>query len=255
MKSTDRFNGRATAYNRYRLRYPRAIVLDRLRTWCGLQPGWPVADIGAGTGMLSEVFLANGNPVVAIEPNGEMRSVCAQLRAQWPLLDLRDSTAEATGLPDRSVAIVAAGRAFHWFDVPRALAEFRRILQPDGWLVLVSLGRTKDEAPQSRDFEALLTAHGADYASHVRAAYRVHDNLDQVFTADRQQEQIPGEQTLDWEALLGQTLSLSVAPQADDPRFPAFHQDLRDYFRTYARDGLLTLPTTCWIDAGRISTQ
>lgn len=255
MNSTERFTGRAENYDRYRLRYPTHEILKLLQTWCGLQPDWPIADVGAGTGMLSEVFLSNGNPVTAIEPNGEMRATCADLRAQWPMLQVRDATAEATDLPESSVAIVAAGRAFHWFDVPRALIEFQRILQPNGWLVLVSLGRAKIETRQSRDFEALLVTHGTDYTNYVRAGYRVHENLDEVFTADRHHEEIPGEQTLNWASFLGQTLSLSVTPQRDDPRFPAFHQHLHEYFQNYASNGILTAPITCWVDAGLLSTQ
>ena len=254
MNSIERFTGRVETYNRFRLRYPTTIVLDRLKRWCNLQPHENIADIGAGTGMLSEVFLSNGNPVIAIEPNKEMRTSCEELLSQWPLLEIRDGTAEATGLPDHSIAIVSAGRAFHWFDVPRALSEFRRILQPAGWLVLVSLGRAKDDSPQYRDFEALLTSESTDY-TYVRAGYRVHDNLDGIFLANRHSEQIPLEQKLTWEAFLGQTMSLSVVPQPHDPRFSTFSQHLRDHFQTYAVDGTITIPTTCWIDVGRLSTQ
>ncbi len=251
MDRIDRFTGRAALYNRYRLRYPGEMILDRLKTWCGLQPEWPVADMGAGTGMLSEVFLSNGNPVQAIEPNNEMRGACMQLRADWPRLQVRKGTAEDTGLAANSVAVVAAGRAFHWFDVPRALLEFRRILQPGGWLVLVSYGRAKDDSPQSIAFEDLLITHGTDYA-YVRAGYRVHENLHQVFTADHRSDKIPGQQMLDWKSFLGQTQSLSIIPKPDHPGYPAFEQQLRSFFHTYAVAGLLTVPTSCWIDAGRI---
>ena len=254
MDNTDRFTGRAETYDRFRLRYPSNAILALLQTWCGLQPDWPIADIGAGTGMFSEVFLANGNPVIAIEPNQEMRSVCKQLLPAWPHLALRDGTAEVTGLPDASVSMVAAGRAFHWFDIPRALTEFRRILKPDGWLVLVSLGRGKDDTPQFRDFEHLLTHHGID-ANYTRTRYRVHENLDEFFAADHHHAEIDGEQQLDWETFLGQTMSLSVVPNPGHPRAETFHHLLRDYFNTYASNGILTAPTKCWIDAGRLSTQ
>jgi len=254
MENTERFTGRAATYDRYRLRYPPDTILNLLRTWCGLQPDWLVADIGAGTGMLSEVFLANGNPVIAIEPNQEMRLACEQLLHTSPCLEVRDGTAEATGLPNATVAMVAAGRAFHWFDIPRALTEFRRILKPDGWLVLVSLGRDKGEDPQSRDFEHLLTHHGID-DNYARAGFRVHENLHKFFAADHHHSEIDGEQQLDWETFLGQTMSLSVVPQPGHPRAENFHHLLRDYFNTYSINGILTAPTKCWIDAGRLSTQ
>jgi ubiquinone/menaquinone biosynthesis C-methylase UbiE len=252
--NADRFTGRAETYDRFRLRYPSDTILALLRTWCGLQPNWLVADIGAGTGMLSEVVLANGNPVIAIEPNQEMRSVCEQLLLTWPLLEIRNGTAEATDLTDTSINMVAAGRAFHWFDVPRALTEFRRILKPDGWLVLISLGRNKGADRQSRDFEHLLTHQGID-DNYARAGFRVHENLHEFFAADYHHAEIDGEQQLDWETFLGQTMSLSVVPQPGHPRAENFHRLLRDYFNTYATNGILTAPTKCWIDAGRLSTQ
>ena len=254
MENTERFTGRAATYKRYRQRYPSNTVLTHLRSWCGLEPDWPIADIGAGTGMLSELFLANGNPVTAIEPNAEMRSVCEQLIPTYPRLKVLDAAAEATGLPDASVAMVAAGRAFHWFNIPRALTEFRRILKPHGWMALVSLGRDKGEDPQSREFEHLLTHHGID-DNYARAGFRVHENLQEFFAADHHHAEIDGEQQLDWETFLGQTMSISVVPQPGHPRAETFHRLLRDYFNTYSSNGILTTPTKCWIDAGHLSTQ
>ena len=254
LPNTDRFTGRAETYDRFRLRYPSDTILALLRTWTGLQPDWLIGDIGAGTGMFSEVFLANGNPVIAIEPNDEMRSLCKQLLPTWPLLEVHSAIAEATGLLDASVDMVAAGRAFHWFDIPRALTEFRRILKPHGWLVLVSLGRGKDDTPQFRDFEHLLTHHGVD-DNYARAGFRVHENLHEFFAVDHHHAEIDGQQQLDWESFQGQTMSLSIVPQPGHPRAETFHHLLHDYFNTYASNGILTAPTKCWIDAGRLSTQ
>ena len=57
---TERFTGRVAEYERYRLRYP-VEVLDVLRRQCGLTAAKVVADVGAGTGMLEELFLENGS--------------------------------------------------------------------------------------------------------------------------------------------------------------------------------------------------
>ena len=74
------------------------------------------ADVGSGTGFLSELFLANGNLVLAIEPNLEMRSAGEKYLGNQPKFESIDGTAESTTLPDRSVDFVVAGQAFHWFD-------------------------------------------------------------------------------------------------------------------------------------------
>ena len=247
--NTQRFTGKVEAYERYRQRYPAAEVLALLRGWCGLQPEWVVADVGAGTGMLAEVFLENGNRVIAIEPNEEMRVACERLSS--PRLEVVNATAEATGLADASVEMVAAGRAFHWFDTERALAEFRRVLKRGGWVALVSAGRAHIETEQALDFERLLVEFGNDQ-TYARSTYRVHDKLEELFV-DLHQAEIPGEQRMDWETLRGFAQSISVVPQRGTPGFEAFEVELRKHFERFARDGVLTMQTTCWISAGRLA--
>ena len=249
--ATQRFTGKVEAYERYRERYPAENVLAQLREWCGLRANWVVADVGAGTGMLAEVFLENGNRVIAIEPNEEMRVACERLRERWQGLEVVDATAEATGLVDASVEMVAAGRAFHWFDTQRALAEFRRVLKPGGWVALVSAGRAYVETEQALDFERVLVEFGTDH-SYARSTYRVHDKLEELFV-DLHKAEIPGEQRMDWETLRGFAQSVSVVPQRGTPGFEMFEVELRKHFEKFARGEILTMPTTCWISAGRLA--
>ena len=97
----ERFTGRVADYERYRLRYPVG-VLDILRERCGLLETSLVADVGAGTGMLAELFLENGNRVIAVEPNAEMREACERLRKRYTGLTVVAAAAEATTLEDAS---------------------------------------------------------------------------------------------------------------------------------------------------------
>jgi SAM-dependent methyltransferase len=66
--SKQRFSNRVADYARYRPGYP-AAVLEILSKECVLSPDHIVADIGSGTGLLSELFLKNGNRVFGVEPN------------------------------------------------------------------------------------------------------------------------------------------------------------------------------------------
>jgi SAM-dependent methyltransferase len=93
-----------------------------------------IADIGAGTG-ISTGLLANFSnaTVIAIEPNAAMRTAAMP----HPQIRWQDSTAEQTGLADQSVDLVTCFQAFHWFDQPVALAEFHRILKPQGRVALI----------------------------------------------------------------------------------------------------------------------
>src|ERR1700743_2880919 len=105
----QRFNGRAADYDEFRERYDAGILLPRLRMWCGLTPTWTIADIGAGTGMLADVFLANGNHVLAVEPTREMRDTWAALHAHDARLQVIDGTAEATSLQGQSIDLISVG--------------------------------------------------------------------------------------------------------------------------------------------------
>ncbi|MDC6668499.1 class I SAM-dependent methyltransferase, partial [Leclercia adecarboxylata] len=130
--STERFSSRVADYVRYRPDYPPAL-LDWLHQDIGVPTETLVADIGAGTGISTRLFLAAGHPVIAVEPNAAMREAAEQLLApDYLRLRVADGTAEATGLADNSVGLVAAAQAFHWFDATAVRREWARILQPEG---------------------------------------------------------------------------------------------------------------------------
>jgi SAM-dependent methyltransferase len=247
---TERFTGRVEDYERYRLRYP-ATVMEVLAARCGLRREHMVADIGAGTGMLAELFLEHGNAVVAVEPNDDMRAACEGLASMWPGLLVVKATAEATGLDAASMDFVAVGRAFHWFDHSRAKTEFRRILRPDGWVVLVSNGRGRDDSPLSIAYESLLREHGTDYAAN-RERYEIDSRVEDFFAGGEMfREQIGGEQQLTLEQLVGQTQSLSVAPEPGHAKYAGMQQALRDFFDRWAVGGVVTMRTVCKVAGGR----
>jgi SAM-dependent methyltransferase len=94
---TQRFSSRVDNYIRYRPSYPAAI-LDLLAGECGLTPEWAVADVGAGPGNLTRLFLDHSARVVGVEPNREMREAGERLLRGYPTYTRVAGTAEATGL-------------------------------------------------------------------------------------------------------------------------------------------------------------
>jgi SAM-dependent methyltransferase len=259
--NTRRFTGRVEDYERYRQRYPAEEILPRLRQWCGLTPEWTVADIGAGTGMVADIFLANANTVFAVEPNpdmlAQMRSTYTSPHPHASRLHAIHATAEATTLPDRSVDLIAIGRAFHWFDRDRAQAEFRRILKPAGWVAILAVDRDRNPddprlREQAQGCEDVLATYGID-AAQVRSGYRKYDELGTFLAGELHQEQVHSTRPVDWDTFRGHTMSLSVSPRPEDPRHQVFVRELRRYFDTYSREGILTIPTICWITAGRFA--
>ncbi|MGB6974573.1 MAG: class I SAM-dependent methyltransferase [Terracidiphilus sp.] len=249
------FSEKADAYASYRERYDAAEMLPLLRAWCGLEPAWTVADVGAGTGMLGDVFRANGNPVIAVEPNAAMREVCARLHADDAQFDVVDGTAETTGLGDASVEMVAVGRALHWFNVPLALDEFRRILKPGGWVAIVACGREERGRAENEAFDELLHRLPGQLEL-VKAGYAVYRRMDEYFAGGEvHHQQTTGAMVMDWKALRGLTLSFSHAPMPGSPEFDVFEQALKELFARFEHDGKVTLATRTWTSAGRFAEE
>lgn len=248
---TERFTGRVEAYRRYRSPFPREII-SVLQRRCRLTPQSIVADIGAGTGMFAQIFLGNGNTVFAVEPNTEMRAACEELASKYPALTCIDGTAEATGLPDHSIDVIAVGRAFHWFDREKCRPEFLRILRSGGWVVIASSGPRRGPDRIARDHELLLREHGLDY-TQLRDRYRVDDAVQEFFAgSEPQQVNFEDVENLTYQELEGHTLSLSVTPQPGHPKFPAFQQALHEYFDRYQSGGKIELFTRCRVVFGHL---
>lgn len=115
-----------------------------------------VADVGAGTGKLTDDLAHLGLRGFAVEPNDAMRAEGVKL------FDGRDSftwskgTAEVTGLPDNSVDWVLMGSSFHWADAPVALREFQRILRPGGFFTAIWNPRNIESSPLHSGIEAKI---------------------------------------------------------------------------------------------------
>jgi SAM-dependent methyltransferase len=234
---TARFSDRVENYVRYRPGYPRE-VLDLLRTECGLQPNHIVADIASGTGMFSQLLLENGNSVFAVEPNSEMREAGAHQLESYSRLVSIAGTAEGTTLRSGSVDFVTAAQAAHWFDLPRARAEFARILKPEGWCVLIWNERRIAGTSFLRDYEQLLLNYGTDYKEvrHERTTAVIHGFFAPAVYRERTFEL---RQRFDYEGTAGRLLSSSYAPLEGHPSHAPMMKELDRIFRAHARDRII----------------
>ena len=247
---TRRFSGLAAAYARFRPTYPEAAaayVVER----CGLAPGSVIVDVGCGTGISSRLFAAHGLRVIGIEPNPDMRQEAERGAVPSGSIapEYREGRAEATGLPGGSADAVLAAQAFHWFEPAATLPEFRRILRPRGWVVLVWNTRA-DRAPFTAEYGKLVgsltdRARTPEIREDAPAALRASPLFEGFETS-----WFPNDQRLGEDGLLGRAFSASYAPQEADRR-EAYETALRDLFRRHAAEGRVVLRYTTEVHLAR----
>jgi SAM-dependent methyltransferase len=238
MDPVNRFSNRVDNYARYRPSYP-AGVIDILKSDCGLKETSIIADVGSGTGILSELFLKNGNTVFGLEPNAAMRLSGERLLQSLRNFVSVDATAEATTLEPTGVDFITAGQAFHWFDRGKAKREFARILKPGGWVVLIWNERRLDSTPFLREYENLLLRYGTDY-ENVRHE-KVAGEIAQFFAPETfQLKSLNNVQHFDFESLQGRTRSASYTPEPGNPNFDPMFAKLEEIFNAHERDGMVT---------------
>ncbi len=236
IETAARFDSRVENYAAHRPGYPAELVA-LMRGELGLAPSSVVADVGSGTGILSELLLREGCRVYAVEPNAEMRAAAeSTLAAKYANFASVAGTAEATTLAPACADFYTAAQAFHWFDAERARAEAARVLRPAGWAVLVWNNRRADSTPFLRDYERLLRRFGTDYAK-VAAAYARPESLRAFFGGDYRSRSFDNSQLFDFEGLKGRLLSASYVPLADHPNFAPMLAELRRVFDAHAERG------------------
>lgn len=252
LDSTARFGDRVDDYVRYRPDYPSAL-LDWLQREQGVDAGWHVADVGAGTGISSKMFLDAGYRVTAVEPNAPMRAAAMRLLHAYPRFAAVDGRADATGLVDASVDLVAVAQAFHWFDENAARREFARILHPRGLVAVWWNSRRLTGTRFLEGYEALLQACGTDYTS-VAERYADDARMRDWFGAGlRGSASFKHSQQLDFEALRGRLMSSSYAPKPGHPQHAPMLHALRDLFDSCALGGTVSFDYDTRIFAGQLA--
>ena len=242
-----RFSSRVNNYIRYRPRYPSDII-NFLKEKHILTDGSIIADIGSGTGILSEIFLKNGNVVYGIEPNADMRKAAEESLTKHSNFISLDGSAEKTGLDKERIDLITVGQAFHWFDIDKTKKEFRRILKPDGYVILVWNNRRKNGKNFSQEYEKLLLKYGKDY-KEVR---KQQGAVDKFFNYEK--KIFYNYQELNFEGFKGRFLSASYIPLEDEPIFETMISELESDFKKYEKDELIRVEYDTEVYYGHLNT-
>lgn len=246
-----RFSDRVDDYVKFRPHYPRQII-KYLEQQIGFSRKSVVADIGSGTGISSELFLHNGNKVLCVEPNANMRHAAEERLSKFPIFTSLDGTAESTTLPDQSVDVIVAGQAFHWFDRKNTRREFERVGRKHSHVVLMWNDR-EDSTPFMLAYEEFVKKFSIDYE-------RVnHKNVDDAAIQDFfspvevHRKEFFHSKTLSRDALKGLVCSSSYMPNRDHAGFAPMIDAVEALYEEFEQGGAVTIEYACRLHYGKLT--
>jgi SAM-dependent methyltransferase len=244
------FSAKIADYVASRPDYPAALF-DALATDAGLVPGAVVADLGAGTGLLTAGLLARGAQVTAIEPSAEMRAAADAWLGAKPGYRSQPGSAEATGLPDASVDLITAAQAFHWFDIAPAQREALRVLRPAGQVALIWNDRREGD-PLHVAMDELFAEFGGERRRAMIAHETGRGDVPAFFGFAPRRFAFDHAHRLDRAGLLALAFSRSYMPARASDAGRAAAQALQTLFERFAdADGSVTVRYTTVLMLGR----
>lgn len=235
LNNENRFTKTVANYEAYRPHYPQE-VLEVLIKECDLKGSDIIADIGSGTGILTELLLSNGNIVYGVEPNSAMRQVAETKFQKNSRFHSIKGSAENTTLDSHSIDLITAGTAFHWFEPLTTKIEFIRVLKEKGWVLLVWNVRDVHSSPLVSDYEDLLLTYchsykGSKAQTFEKTAVAGFFEPNKMIT-----KSFPNYQTFDWQGLKGRLLSSSYCLDSDNPLYEAMLATLKKVFDRYQKN-------------------
>lgn len=126
---------------------------EKLAALVGLQPGMAVADVGAGSGFMVEIFaklVGLTGKAYAVDINPKLLERIAQQASEQGLKNLQTVLAkdDSAELPPNSVDVVFICDTYHHFEYPQGtMASLHRALRPGGQLIIVDFKRVPGVSP------------------------------------------------------------------------------------------------------------
>lgn len=225
MNPITAYNGKAKDYAAHRLPYSPGTI-EAISATCGLDLNWSVADIGAGTGILTRLLVERVGHIYAVEPNEDMQREAQRTSSESGIVEHVAGTAENTTVPNNSIDLITVGQALHWFDPVPTRREFSRILKTEGWLVVVWNQFKTDEGPDITNFFCAGSIQRMGFPMTIRET---------------------------WDEFIGGTRSTAAAPSVYDPAYTEFEKNQRRLFESQARDGLITIAYSTEIAVGKLN--
>lgn len=214
-----------------------------------LREGGIVADVGLGTGIMSDQLLSVGYVVYAVEPNEDMRKQAELQLGKCENFISLQGEASKIPLENASVDCIIAAQAFHWFDADAFRVESQRILRPDGIVLLVYNMRDKDN-PLTKDLARLHAQFNP--AFHGFSNGLKDSDLKNFFKGACEVKSWNNDQVMTKNAFIERALSSSYSPHESDTNYERFLEEMEKLFLRYAQDDRVRYPHNTIVYAGKL---
>ncbi|MGG4341713.1 class I SAM-dependent methyltransferase [Paenibacillus lautus] len=233
---------KALLYDKYRLPYSVeacTFVMNEANASRGV-----VADIGAGTGLLTRHFVGNVQKIYAIEPEQEMRRVAYEIIGSRGDIEYIDGVAENTKLPDQSVDLIVVANAYHRFQPERAIEELKRIMKPGAMLAMFSY---QDDTGFLRDTMKVCSIDPyktrlSETRHNKPVSYFYGTTIPNSYLFHQEHEE-------SWEEYWGAIISGMESPNESEAWFQEFKETHVKRFKGLERNGVIRVvySTEVWI--------
>lgn len=233
--SGSRFNGKARNYSKYRPSYPDEYI-DYLIKKGNIQNDSVIFDVGAGTGIFTELLLKRGLSVVAVEPNLDMSVYIEELIKKYSNLRFMNSLAEEINYHKKDVDLITVAQAFHWFDIKKFKNQCKNILKDKGKVALVWNVRDEKSEVIRESFD-ICTRLCKDFKGFSGG---IGDDINNIksFFKDGKYDYIEFENNLEYtlEMFIGRNISASYATNKGEKNYSIFIDELIKLFNKYKND-------------------
>ena len=188
----------------------------------------------------------------AVEPNNSMIKECQKYLFDYKNIHYICHSAENTEIDDNKLDYITVAQAFHLFHNAETLRELKRILKPDGHLIIIYNMKNHSSDLFLKNEEILLK-HCPLYRRDFHATEFKYDSFRDCFTDDSYQYhyfQNDNTEYLDRNTFINRTLSASYAIQRENPDFPIFVQELEAVFADFSVNNRVKMELSTVIYSG-----
>ncbi len=194
MSSKDYFDRVAQDWDDMRENFFSDEVRVTALSTAAVQKGKIAADIGAGTGFISESLIRAGLQVIAVDQSEAILKEMKRKFAGIETIDYRIGQAQNLPISDATVDYAFANMCLHHVESPsEAIAEMVRILKPAGKLVITDLDEHEFDFLREEHHDRWMGFKRADIVAWFQSAGLREIRIDSIGTCCEAQSSCGGE--------------------------------------------------------------